>query len=219
MIELSDNLDSGIRKVQSMEYTTAEVNRDDNGDIDIDYYRTAAADIIRREAEQNNIDPARMSTNQFHGLMYSVYRALFRPDGRKEKDQGHDGGRMGYTESEAEKIAQVYIELCNIYNVRPSQYGFGIMTGIDETKTLQHLTRAKSKIQNSTKSAVLNKLFDTPVGAIALANNDPETGLMFARQNMIASQEIKHIDSISQLEDMRKRSQDNVSRIEQKEED
>ena len=55
----------------------------------------------------------------------------------------------------------------------------------------------------------------------------PHSGLMsmispsleLARQNMIASQEIKHIDSISQLEDMRKRSQDNVSRIEDKEQD
>ena len=194
-----------------MEYTTAEVNRDDNGDIDIDYYRTAAKDIIKREAEADGIDLSKVSSNTFNALLCAVYRSLFRPDGRKEKDRSRKAGKAGYTEAEAEIIASVYIELCNLYNVRPSQYGFGQMTGIDETKTLQHLTAASSKIRNSTKNAVLSKLYDTPIGTLALANNDPETGLMFARQNMIASQEIKHIDSISQLEDMRKK---NVSRIE-----
>ena len=136
--------------------------------------------------------------------MYSVYRSLFKPEGRKEKDRSCRAGKAGYTDSEAEKLAQIYTELCSLYNVRPSQYGFGIMTGIDETKTLQHLTAAVSKIRNSTKNAVLNGLFDTPLGKTVLANNDPETGLMFARQNMITAHEVKHCDDINELENMRR---------------
>lgn len=194
-----------------MEYTTAEVNRTDDGDIDIDYYRQAAKDIIKREAEADGIDLSKVSSNTFNALLCAVYRSLFRPDGRKEGQRGQKASKTGYTESEAETIAQIYVELCNIYNVRPSAYGFGLLTGIDETKTLQHLTAASSKVSKATKNAVLNKAFDHPVGVLALANNDPETGLMFARQNMITAHEIKHVDDINELENMRR---GNVSRIE-----
>ena len=58
---------------------------------------------------------------------------------------------------------------------------------------------------------MLNGLFDTPLGKTVLANNDPETGLMFARQNMITAHEVKHCDDINELENMR-RSRDRGSR-------
>ena len=145
-----------------------------------------------------------MSSNTFNALLCAVYRSLFRPEGRAEKHKGLKASKAGYTDSEAGSIAQIYVELCNTYNVRPSAYGFGCMSGIDETKTLQHLTLASSKVSKATKNAVLNKAFDHPVGVIALANNDPETGLMFARQNMITAHEVKHCDDINELENMRR---------------
>ena len=187
-----------------MEYTTAEVNRTDSGDIDIDYYRQAAKDIIKREAEADGIDLAKVSSNTFNALLCAVYRALFKPDGKKDGQRGRKAGKAGYTENEAEGIAKLYEELCNIYNVRPSAHGFGLLTGIDDSRTLERLTAASSTVAKATKNAVLNKAFDHPVGVIALANNDPETGLMFARQNMITAHEVKHCDDINELENMRR---------------
>ena len=201
-----------------MEYTTAEVNRDDNGDIDTQYYLNASIDIIEREAERMGIDKTKITTNRFNGALREVYRCLYQTD-NGAKRQHHEKCKTEYTEENIGKIAEVYTELCARFDVLPSADGFSIMTGIDENTGRYHLTGSHSTIQNSRKNAVLNKAFEHPVGVLALANNDPETGLMFARQNMIASQEIKHIDSISQLEDMRKRSPGNVSQIEQKEDD
>ena len=187
-----------------MEYTTAEVNRDSNGEIDIDYYRQAAKDIIKREAEADGIDLSKVSSNTFNALLCAVYRSLFKPDGKKDGQRGRKAGKAGYTDSEAVKLARLYGELCALYNVKPSNYGFSLLTGIDDTRTLAHLTAASSEVAKALKNAVLNKAFDHPVGVIALANNDPETGLMFARQNMITAHEVKHIDDINELENMRR---------------
>ena len=187
-----------------MEYVVGEVNRDSNGDIDTDYYRQAAIDVIRREADTNGIDTARMTSNQFNSLLKAAYRSLFRPEGRTQGRQGSKAGKAGYTEREAVTLAELYTELCGIYNARPSAYGFSCLTGIDDGKTLDNLTAAKSNITKATKNAVLNGLFDTPLGKTVLANNDPETGLMFARQNMITAHEVKHCDDINELENMRR---------------
>ena len=41
------------------------------------------------------------------------------------------------------------------------------------------------------KNYIQNKLADTPIGNITLANNDIDTGLNYSRQNMIAHETVK----------------------------
>ena len=192
---------------KSMEYVTGAANIDESGSIDSEYYLKASIDIIDREAERMGVDKNKLTTNRFNGYLREVYRCLFRPDGGAKHKGGYHGetSKPEYTEENAERLAKVYIELCGRYDTLPSIYGFCIFSGIDDETANRHLTRSCSTVSKSRKNAVLNKAYDHPVGVLALANNDPETGLMFARQNMITAHEVKHCDDINELENMRRR--------------
>lgn len=189
-----------------MEYVTGAANIDESGSIDSEYYLKASIDIIDREAERIGVDKNKLTTNRFNAILNEVYRCLYRPDNGERRAGGAHGekSKPDYTDENARRIAKVYTELCGLYDALPSVYAFCIMSGMDEKTADYNLTAIRSEVSNSRKNAVLNKAYDHPVGVLALANNDPETGLMFARQNMITAHEIKHVDDINELENMRR---------------
>ena len=97
-----------------------------------------------------------------------------------------------------------FIDICSFFNVAQGIYGFQRMTGIDdETLTRWELTAGAvdqdetsrrrydvlKAVRKYNKNALINLLKDSPVGALAVANNDTETGLQWAKnQQAITTQ-------------------------------
>ena len=60
-------------------------------------------------------------------------------------------------------------------------------------------TGASLFIQNTRKSYIQNRLNNTPIGILALANNDIDTGLLYTRQNIVAHEAVKKSLSFDDL--------------------
>ena len=164
------------------------VNIDQNGVINPAYYKTACLDIIERTAADRGLDLHKITTVQFKPLLRACYNSLFKPT---KTTFNNYKCNIPYTTENISALLDVYLELCEYFNCIPSLFNFERFTGITEDTTQKYVTASRLELLKSRKSFIQDKLTESPVGVIALANNDQDTGLMYNRQNMVEKETIK----------------------------
>ena len=174
----------------------AELNLDTDGYINESYYLNACIDIIDREIQDRGIDPSKLSSNYFIYLLRQCYKSLFKPN---KSLINNEQCIVPYNTTNIRKLIRVYSELVSKYQTLPSVYAFVTLTGISEETIDEYVTTGRSDIQKLRKSAVQNKLYDTTIGVIALANNDIDTGLLYTRQNIVDHATVKKALSFADL--------------------
>lgn len=96
-----------------------------------------------------------------------------------------------------EIIVNCFLDICMLFNKALGIFSFGLFTGIDNSTLFRWLGPEGEKanpqrcyllktIKEYNQGALISNLKDTPVGALAVANNDIETGLQWS-QNQVAS--------------------------------
>lgn len=160
----------------------SEVNIDEDGYIDIDWYFKAACDVIERGAEERGRDINKLTANEMTPLYRRVYEALFKP----EKKRGRNGQKcnIAYNTENISRLISLYTALAGEYNVLPSMEALELMCGIEDKHICAHVTDARGRITKARKTWVQNKLGQLPIGVVTLANNDIDTGLCYTRQNI-----------------------------------
>lgn len=174
----------------------SNVNFDTDGYINESYYLNACLDIIQRGLEQRGIDPDKVTTNQMTYHFDECYKALFKPEKPLINNQTNN---LPYNTINIERLINIYLSICSIYNLLPSVYVFTRFSGLTEETMEGYVTRGRLIIGKHRKNFVQNRLNDSPVGVIALANNDIDTGLLYTRQNIVAHATVKKALSFNDL--------------------
>ena len=163
--------------------------------IDSDYYIQQINIIIRGCCLEMQID--KPDSNQINAFLRVAFNNLF-----KDKDNTRSGGaksRIELSEDNIHALIEVYIAVCGTWNALPSQYGFEQLTGIKIDIASQYVTAARELLQMARKTYVQNRLNNSPLGILTLANNDIETGLLYTRQNIVAHEAVKKSLSFEDL--------------------
>lgn len=130
--------------------------------------------------------------NVLTSCMFYIYDSLFKPDKGMVNNQK---SLIDYNDSELlSVIADKFIRICMLFDKSLGLMPFSYMTGIS-TETLRRWsiedkeTNPKryaivKSIQDGHKQMQINILNNSPVGALAVANNDHETGLEWSKNQM-----------------------------------
>ena len=128
--------------------------------------------------------------NEVNYVFRQVYYRLFKPDKALYNNQR---SLVDYDNIELLTVlANTFVEVCQMFNKSLGLMSFSFMIGCDygtlynwlqndETLNPQRLRVLKS-IQECHKVAQISLLNESPVGALAVANNDVETGLEWSKQ-------------------------------------
>lgn len=120
-----------------------------------------------------------------------IYKNLFKPSKPMINNQR---SIIDYNDVELlQVLADKFIEICQHFNKSLGLMSFSFMLGVDyrtvynwlhdETSNPKRFLVLKS-VQECHKLAQVSLLNDTPVGALAVANNDTETGLEWSKNNL-----------------------------------
>lgn len=125
--------------------------------------------------------------NEINYTLRQVYERLFKPDKALYNNQK---SLLNYDDLKTlELLANTFVDVCSLFNKSLGLMSFGYMVGVSHTTLYawakdQESNPARSDIikyiQECHKVAQISLLNDTPVGALAVANNDKETGLNWA---------------------------------------
>lgn len=169
----------------------------EDGSINDKYYYNASIDIIERTASDLNIDLEKADTNRINFLLRQCYKTLYAPN-KPLKTNRHS--IIPYTPENIQRLIDIYLDITSRYNALPSIAGFQYYTGIDDnTVRRQEVTPASGLIGKARKNYIQNRLNNTPIGVLALANNDVETGLLYTRQNIVTHEAVKRSLSFDDL--------------------
>lgn len=163
--------------------------------IDSDYYIQQINIIIRGCCLEMQID--KPDSNQINAFLRVAFNNLF-----KDKDNTRSGGiksRIELSEDNIHALIEVYIAVCGTWNALPSQYGFERLTGYKFETIDKYVTGARELLQIARKTYVQNRLNNSPLGILTLANNDIETGLLYTRQNIVTHEAVKKSLSFEDL--------------------
>lgn len=169
-----------------MDYINAETIGSQIDNIVLTFFQKSGIDIY-------NITECKAVTHNTLTLcMMEIYNNLFKPSMTLWNNQK---SLIDYDNTILlTVIANKFIELCLRFNKSLGIMQFSIMTGI-HWQTLAEWERNKES--NPARSAIVNNirechkmeqiniLNESPVGALAVANNDNETGLNWSRQQAI----------------------------------
>lgn len=143
---------------------------------------------------ENPKKPRYISHNQMNYILRRVYIKLFKPD---KKYMNNEKSLIDYNNTELlQIITDTFIDICNYYNKSLGLISFCYLTGIDYTTILRWLNvedksnsryKVLRKLQETHKAAQVGLLNDSPVGALAVANNDVETGLNWSEKQAAAA--------------------------------
>lgn len=122
-------------------------------------------------------------------MLSYIYEQLFKPNHNLKNNQK---SIIDYDDIELlQVLANKFINICQRFNKSLGLMSFSYFVGIDYTTLFRWLNEKESNynryyilksIQESHKAAQISLLNDSPVGALAVANNDPETGLEWSKQ-------------------------------------
>lgn len=181
---------------------TPSINRLPDGSLDYDYYYNASMDIIERNMEADGRDPLHITSNQLQYYLDLCYISLFKPDNTTGKKPNNIlyGYNTAYNPDDIKTLIEVYIRICAKYDALPSIVGASYYTGIDEETIRQYdVTPGGLGIGKRRKNYIQNRLNNTPIGVMTLANNDIETGLLYTRQNIVTHEAVKRSLSFDDL--------------------
>lgn len=122
-------------------------------------------------------------------MMSYIYKRLFKPDRTLCNNQK---SLVDYNNIELlQVLANKFIDICQRFNKSQGLMSFSYLIGCDYTTLNRWLNEKESNpkrynvlksIQESHKEQHISLLNDSPVGALAVANNDIETGLEWSKQ-------------------------------------
>lgn len=126
--------------------------------------------------------------NEVNYILRRIYDSLFKPD-KPQKD--NKKSILDYNDDYILQIvADAFLDICSWFNKSLGLMSFSYMTGISYTtiyNTMQgdgelnpERLKVLKSIQEGHKTAQISLLNDSPVGALAVANNDSETGLKWS---------------------------------------
>lgn len=130
--------------------------------------------------------------NEVNNILRYCYKKLFKPEKPLYNNQASN---INYDDIEQlHCVVDVFLDICMFFNKALGLFSFSIFTGIasntlsnwvnnGETLNPERLRLLKS-IQEYNQGALISNLKDTPVGALAVANNDHETGLEWSKNQM-----------------------------------
>lgn len=165
------------------------VVRKDNA-ININTISSQIDNCVIRFFDNFNIDINDMASiktiphNTLSLCMRFIYQELFKPDHNMINNQK---SLIDYNDNVMlELLANKFLELCLRFNKSLGLMSFGFMIGCDYSTLMRWLSDRESNpvrydilksIQEGHKAVHIGLLNDTPVGLLATANNDTETGL------------------------------------------
>lgn len=130
--------------------------------------------------------------NEVNHLLRYIYQQLFKPDITL---CNHQKSYIDYNNIELlQVISDKFIDICLMFNKSLGLMSFSLMTGInyktiynwinsdngDELNVLR--LQVIENVRQFHKMEQISLLNDSPVGALAVANNDVETGLEWSKQ-------------------------------------
>ena len=130
-----------------------------------------------------------------NGMFRYIYKRLFKPDRTLCNNQK---SLIDYENIELlSLLADKFVDICSMFNKSLGLMSFSYMTGIDYSTIYEWINEGEKlnpkrsevlkKIKECHKAAQISLLNDSPVGALAVANNDVETGLQWATKQAIAA--------------------------------
>ena len=134
----------------------------------------------------------KISHNEINYAFRQVYNNIFKPSRTMINNQR---SLIDYNDTELlQVLSDLFIDLCARFNKSLGLMSFNYMTGIDLDSLIRWGNDRESnptrygiiqKLRECHKAAQVALLNDSPVGALAVANNDNETGLNWSRQQAL----------------------------------
>jgi len=183
----------------------SQVNLDEDGYINTDWYITAAKDIIERGAEERGRDINKITANEMTPLFRQVYNALFRPDKRRLHGEKCN---IEYNTENLTRLIEIYTALAGDYNILPSMEGLELLTGVNVNAFTEYVTNARGLISKTRRFWVQNALQGFPIGVVTLANHDIDTGLCYNRQDITDRATVSKALSFNDLVKIAEKSDD-----------
>ena len=163
--------------------------------IDINTIENDIDNCVIEFFNQNNIDIndsascKAVTHNMLSLCMRYIYNNLFKPSHNMINNQK---SLVDYNDIELLTVlANKFIDLCLKFNKSLGLLSFAYMVGCDYSTLMNWLNNRESNpkrfdilksIQEQHKLIHIGLLNETPVGALAVANNDSETGLEWSKQ-------------------------------------
>lgn len=135
--------------------------------------------------------------NEVNNILRYVYTNLFKPAKPLYNNQN---SLIDYDNMDQFKaVVDVFLNVCMFFNKALGLFSFGIFTGIC-WDTLNRWAGAEGEklnpirfellksIREYNKGALIGNLKDSPVGALAVANNDVDTGLEWSTKQALTAQ-------------------------------
>lgn len=148
-------------------------------------------DFLRKGGiEVDNLDAlAKIRHNTFEAALGAVRDKLFKADKPGENNQQ---SILPYDDNNIlNNLINIYIKLCTMCNKSTGLYGFSTFTGFyyntlrqweGDQLNPERMLMLK-RITENRRHIHINRLQDTSLGDVAVANNDAELGLMWAKNN------------------------------------
>lgn len=169
---------------------------DKEGYIDIEQYIQRINNIIRICCEE--VETTKPDSNQVNGFLRVAYRNIFKPEGAMLSGQGKKTN-IELNKENVERLIEVYKGVIETWNALPSMEGFERLTGINKHTASEYVTDFSQSIQIARRVYIQNRLNNSPLGVLTLANNDIDTGLLYTRQNIVAHETVKKALSFEDL--------------------
>lgn len=129
--------------------------------------------------------------NEINYILRQVYNNLFKPDNALYNNQK---SLLNYDDVNTLKIlADTFLDISSMFNKSLGVMSFSYMIGVSYSTLYEWANNSEPNptrsevikyIQAGHKLAQISLLNDTPVGALAVANNDHETGLEWSKNNL-----------------------------------
>lgn len=179
-------------------------NIDSNGDINTAYYDNAIRDAVNRYINEFGYDHNKLTSINLYAIMGKVCKSIFKPIDGKYKLSN-----IPYTENNIRSLLNIYIDIAYDYSCLPSLRCFSRMVGIEEDTIVSYVTNARSLIGKERKEYTINRLNESNLGILTLANHEQSIGLMYNRQNIIDHASVKqslHMNDLIQLQEPSKQA-------------
>lgn len=134
----------------------------------------------------NPADRKAITQNELTAALNDVYNNIFKPGKTLINNQA---SRIDYNNPDViQLLVNKFLYICMTFNKSMGLMQFSLFTGVDITVLLQWVSpngektnpgryKALKQLQEAHKGLHIGLLNTTPVGALAVANNDHETGL------------------------------------------
>lgn len=155
-----------------------------------DIMSTADSIVISLGYDPENPKERRSIThNEVNYVFRQVYYKLFKPEKALYNNQA---SKVDYNNIELlQVIANAFIDICQKYNKSLGLMSYAFLLGCDYSTLWRWLQEQESNpqrykvlksVQELHKVQQIGLLNESPVGALAVANNDTETGLEWSKQ-------------------------------------